>query len=647
MNKKFWLSFLLIIGLTAGMLNQGGRAQTINSPGSSRLPVANTWYVSTHGNDANDCASPSTACAKINAAVQKAASGDGISVASGVYTNTVAEDNITIPFNLSISGGWDETFSSQEGISTIEGQRLGGCIETSLAIDVTINKLVLNKCGRDANPYDGEPSIYNQGRLLITDSVIQYGNHIDNSADGELSLVGVIVRNNGDQYGGGIYSGGKLFLNQDAISHNFAFYYGGGVVVVGSQAIIINTTINDNTAVYTSGGGVSLPYTASASIYNSTIIHNQGQNGTGGLYNSPYSTVTLYNTIIADNWQGRPPTIKSDCSGTISSGDYNLISDTTGCNFVFQPHDQLGVLPQAYLLDTYFALSPGSPAIDSGNPAGCLDVLGNPILTDQRGTIRPLDGNGDGTAVCDVGAYEFDPNNPPLFNYLPFANHPCPIIYFDNFEDPSSGWPVVDNGKSLVEYNNGEYRMMARPTYWGIAVRPGFYGDTYKLSVDLRNVTGVEGSYGLLFGISPDWSRFYSFELYQNGWYGVYYYDYNYNPPILRVLAEQFSSAINQGIASNHILIEKIGDQASMYANGQLLIHVRDGQMQGFLYAGLIIWSYSQPNVDIRFDNFKVGPMNCTDVRPSGLQTNPADASWIEKSPDFSGKLPVATRHQP
>jgi len=26
---------------------------------------------------------------------------------------------------------------------------------------------------------------------------------------------------------------------------------------------------------------------------------------------------------------------------------------------------------------------------------------------DQRGIARPVDGNNDGTAVCDVGAYEF------------------------------------------------------------------------------------------------------------------------------------------------------------------------------------------------------------------------------------------------
>ena len=54
------------------------------------------------------------------------------------------------------------------------------------------------------------------------------------------------------------------------------------------------------------------------------------------------------------------------------------------------------------------ALVPGSPAIDAGGPV-CPDPNGNPLLTDQRGKPRIVDGNGDGTSRCDIGAFEFFP----------------------------------------------------------------------------------------------------------------------------------------------------------------------------------------------------------------------------------------------
>jgi len=49
------------------------------------------------------------------------------------------------------------------------------------------------------------------------------------------------------------------------------------------------------------------------------------------------------------------------------------------------------------------ALSPGSPAIDAGNPSGCTDGQGHLLTTDQRGMPRP---DKEDKSGCDMGAFE-------------------------------------------------------------------------------------------------------------------------------------------------------------------------------------------------------------------------------------------------
>jgi hypothetical protein len=67
------------------------------------------------------------------------------------------------------------------------------------------------------------------------------------------------------------------------------------------------------------------------------------------------------------------------------------------------------------------ALWSDSPAIDGGNPGGCIDNQGKPITVDQIGTERPLDGDGDNIVNCDIGAFEYDLMHPPQWIFLPLV----------------------------------------------------------------------------------------------------------------------------------------------------------------------------------------------------------------------------------
>ena len=118
------------------------------------------------------------------------------------------------------------------------------------------------------------------------------------------------------------------------------------------------------------------------------------------------------NSIITGNM-----TVSSgpDCSGSITSLDYNLIQNTNGATIAgVTTHNIYGVAPLLGPLANNGGPTPthalrfDSPAIDAGDSGS--------LTNDQRGFLRPVDGNGDSIAAADIGAYEFLPVPPVITN---------------------------------------------------------------------------------------------------------------------------------------------------------------------------------------------------------------------------------------
>ncbi len=261
---------------------------------------------------------------------------------------------------------------------------------------------------------------------------------------GYLTLMRCLVDGNatsGGRDGGGIYTSGGSSL--DILESTFRLNHaaggsGGAIYAYATATSVTRSTLSENTAtagagIYqsveplqvtnstiglndagVSGGGIYLfQVTGTNRLNNVTVIGNgvdadQGGTGTGGGIYVYQSSVTLSNSIL--NNLNDSTHDDDDCgftdSASITSNGYNIISAPGPCTIT-------GAYTQASVLvgnpsdnggpTKTYALQPGSPGIDVGNPGGCTDPLGATLTTDQRGVKRPI-----GTR-CDLGSVEVEP----------------------------------------------------------------------------------------------------------------------------------------------------------------------------------------------------------------------------------------------
>jgi hypothetical protein len=381
--KRFW-GVLLI----AGLLMKSLPVQPAFAGGGG-----NDLYVAKTGINTGTCLT--NPCLTVSYAINQAGSGDRIQIAAGTYTENLTPNKILYFYGA----GMNATILD------------GGALDSVIV----------------ANSYD----------LVFTDMTIRNGHTASSGGGiahwgGTLGLIRVKVTGNIAQNGGGIFSSSQLSMTDCVVSGNYANInasgYGGGVFLQGSgiTTTLVNVTISGNTATGSSGGlhnqingtvnltnvtisgntarlngAMSTTNSSILNILNSTIAYNHFSAGgsNGGIGN--YATTNFKNTIVAGNdgancFNGSYGTLNT-LGGNIDSANdcgFNHPSDYRSSDPLLGPLADNGGPIQTRALLT------GSYAIDGGTNTGC-------PATDARGVARPQDGNHNGSATCDIGAYEY------------------------------------------------------------------------------------------------------------------------------------------------------------------------------------------------------------------------------------------------
>ncbi len=398
----------------SGEISDGWRL-TLVGPSGGTIDGQTTRYVNLH----NPTPSPpytywGSAATRIQDAIDAAEAGDDIVVTNGVYatggravhgimTNRVAVTKAVMvrsvngPAVTRIEGAPSPGAFPGWGDAAIRGVYLGS--------NATLNGFTLTN-GWTRYFWDGDededPIVAQEGTgggvwcepgAVVTNCILirnRSGNGGGGAYGGQIH--GCKLLNNGSEGCGGGALRAELY--SCVLNGNNTDASGGGVCV----STLFNCVLRANYA-ESSGGGAS-----GSTLYHCTIVANNVDNGSGaGVAGSTlYNCICYYNGYPDNHWAS---TFFSSCSTAIG-GSGNITNEPA---FVNRPAGD-------------YRLRAGSPCIDTGTNLSAL------VSSDINGLPRPLDGNRDGVAGYDMGAYEF---NPLFFTSIMKVGSSTRLCWFD------------------------------------------------------------------------------------------------------------------------------------------------------------------------------------------------------------------------
>ena len=317
--------------------------------------------------------------------------------------------------NVALDAPLVMTDSSIEG-NTAYRQGGGIALQEGGALDMARSRVVSNRVVNDASG-SPVPPVTGGGLADMAPSAevtIADSQFTDNSTSAGTDA--------GTNNGGGARLAGPTTISRTTFNGNSVSGgeagtgpSGGGLYVQSGTTNLVNVTVSSNLATTAGGDGGGLDTGAGSgavTLLNVTSAGNEADDQADGVL-AEGRTADLRGSLIDDGCGGGSIV---DSGGNVESSDTCGLSDGSASAILLGPLQdnggaQIGV-PGALAPRLTRALPLGSAALDKAT-GGCVDELGAPLTTDGRGLPRPLDGDGNGSAVCDSGAYELAAFVPP------------------------------------------------------------------------------------------------------------------------------------------------------------------------------------------------------------------------------------------
>ena len=258
--------------------------------------------------------------------------------------------------------------------------------------------------------------------VINNSDAFSYGGAMYVADSSHVKLDSVALLNNVSSVGGGINIENSTLDIYSSYLYNNSACDGGAIISFNSDLNIYNSLFVEN-GTYEGGSAIDARNSSDVFCCNVTITDNYAQTSCGGIKCDSNSELEMYNSIL---WNDTQPEIIGSNVSVIYS---NIQGGWTGTGNIDDDPLFADTLSEDYHLTQY------SPCIDTGIP----DTTGLYIPPwDMEGNIRVWDGNGNGVAIIDMGAYEY---GSPSYS-IPEPEIPQESIIY-NFPNPTKNSTTI------------------------------------------------------------------------------------------------------------------------------------------------------------------------------------------------------------